>query len=252
MLSLVTSPKVRPRVKCLQSGPPSSAIYIGNSFFYYNNGINGQVTKLLAADQPERPWRSTMVTISGSGLDWHDVESYFRPNAVGRYSFDEKNNVVFNELTKLFDVAIVMDSSQGPIHPQLAEVFDDYAGRNAASIRKHGAEPVFFMTWAYADAPEMTLPLAEKYTQAGNAHDALVVPAGLAFARSLAERPGMELHVEDKRHPNMNGTYLSACVTYASVFGRSPEGNAWAGGLDPKDAAFLQRIAQHTVEDYYG
>jgi len=30
-----------------------------------------------------------MVTIGGSGFDWHDVESYFRPNAIGNYSFDE-------------------------------------------------------------------------------------------------------------------------------------------------------------------
>jgi hypothetical protein len=33
-----------------------------------------------------------MVTIGGSGFDWHDVESYFRPNAIGNYSFDENNN----------------------------------------------------------------------------------------------------------------------------------------------------------------
>ena len=243
--------ETRPMVKSLRSGKPSSAVYIGNSFFYYNNGVNQQVTKLLAAAEPERPWRSTMITISGSGLDWHDVDSYFRPNAIGRYSFDPDNAVVFNTLTQLFDVAIIMDSSQGPIHPQLAPVFDDYIGKNAASIRAHGAEPVFFMTWAYADAPEMTRPLAEKYTQAGNAHDALVIPAGLAFARALAARSDLELHVDDKRHPNLNGTYLAGCVTYACLFGADPRGLSWDGGLDKPMAEFLQTVAWETVRDYY-
>src|ERR1700712_2539879 len=68
--------------------PPTSSIYIGNSFFYFNNGINSHMGPLIAAGMPGFRHRSTMVTISGSGADWHDVESYFRPNAMGRYSFD--------------------------------------------------------------------------------------------------------------------------------------------------------------------
>jgi hypothetical protein len=241
----------KPEMKTLASGSPSSAVYIGNSFFYYNNGINSHITKLLAAAEPARPWRSTMITISGSGLDWHDVDSYFRPNAVGRYSFDPDNNVVFNDLKKLFDVAIIMDSSQGPLHPVLEPVFDEYAGRNVESIRRNGAEPMFFMSWAYKDKPDMTAPLAEKYTKAGNVHKALVVPAGLAFARSVAQRPDIDLYIDDKRHPSLGGTYLAACVTYQCLFGKSAEGLAWRAELDAETAAFLQRAARETVEDYF-
>ena len=44
-----------------------------------------------AADPANKlAYRDTSVTISGSGFDWHDVESYFRPNAIGNYSFDEQ------------------------------------------------------------------------------------------------------------------------------------------------------------------
>lgn len=242
----------KPDVKKLVSGPPSSAVYIGNSFFYYNNGINSHITKLLAAAEPAKPWRSTMITISGSGLDWHDVDSYFRPDAVGRYSFDAENNVVFNDLKRLFDVAVIMDSSQGPLHPVLEPVFDDYIGRNATSLRKHGAEPVFFMSWAYADKPEMCDPLAEKYTQAGNAHGALVIPAGLAFARSIAKRPGLNLYVDDKRHPSLPGTYLAACTTFAALFGASPVGLSWRAELDAEIASYLQAVAWETVGHYFG
>ncbi len=240
-----------PAVKKLGGGVPSSSIFIGNSFFYFNNGINFQVSRLLAAAEPAYKYRSTMVTISGSGLDWHDIDSYFRPRAIGNYSFDAQNNVIFNDLKKLFDVAIIMDCSQCPIHPKLGSVFDEYSRKNTASIRKHGAEPVLFMSWAYADAPEMTAQLAERYTRAGNELNALVIPAGLAFARSISQRPSLNLYIEDKRHPTLAGTYLAAATVYASLFGKSPEGLSWRGGLDGESAAFLQRIAWETVRDYY-
>ncbi len=68
-------------------GPPKSILWVGNSFFYYTNGMSNYLSNLLRAADPKSALRSTSVTISGSGLDWHDVESYFRPNGIGRYSF---------------------------------------------------------------------------------------------------------------------------------------------------------------------
>lgn len=241
----------RPVIDRLAGGAPSSAVYIGNSFFYYNNGVNSHVTKLLACAEPLRAWRSTMITISGSGLDWHDVDSYFRPNAIGRYSFDADNQVVFNAFERLFDVAIIMDSSQGPLHPALEPVFDAFCGHHAETLRRHGAEPIFFMSWAYKDRPEMTAALAEKYTQAGNRHGVMVAPAGLAFARAIAQRPDLDLYADDKRHPSLSGTYLASCVTFQCLFARTAEGLSWRAGLDAATAAFLQRVARETVEDYF-
>jgi hypothetical protein len=187
-----------------------------------------------------------MVTIGGSGFDWHDVESYFRPNAIGSYSFDDHNNVVFNKRDKLFDAAVMMDCSQCPIHPQLKTVFTEFAKKDSDIVRAHGAKPVFFMSWAYADKPEMTAQLAEAYTIAGNANDALVIPAGLAFARAL------NLYAADKRHPSLAGTYLAACSVFAALTGRSPVGNSYLAGIDEPTAHFLQTVARQTVQDYYG
>jgi hypothetical protein len=246
--------QTRPAVTTLGPDFPNSEIFIGNSFFYYNNGISSHVTLLEKAADPEHAqnYRTTMATIGGSGLDWHDVESYFRPNAIGAYSFDDHNNVVFNKLDKLFDVAVMMDCSQCPIHPQLKTVFTEFARKDSAIVRGHGARPVFFMSWAYADKPEMTAQLAEAYTIAGNANDALVIPAGLAFARAIAKQPELSLHVADKRHPTLAGTYLAACTVFAALTGRSPVGNSYLAGIDEPTARFLQTVAWETVQDYYG
>jgi hypothetical protein len=192
------------------------------------------------------------VTIGGSGLDWHAVESYFRPNAIGRYSFDENNNITFNKLDKLFDLAITMDCSQCPIHPQLKPIFIEQTTRFAETVRRHGAEPVFFMSWAYADKPEMTAQLAEQYTIAGNGNHALVIPAGLAFARSMEKRPDLNLYAPDKRHPSLLGTYLAASTVFAALYDKSPIGNSYTAGIDPATANFLQTMARETVQTYYG
>jgi hypothetical protein len=233
---------------------PASAIFIGNSFFYYNNSLHNHVQHLLQAAEPSYKFQAISVTISGSSEAWHDVDSYFRRGALGTFSFDRSNNVVFNKLDDdhLFDLAILMDCSQCPIHPQLQAAFFDYSRKQSDILRRHNATPVFFMSWAYADRPEMTEQLAEAYTKAGNENDALVIPAGLAFARAHKQRPALVLHAEDKRHPSLAGTYLAACTVYAALFGKSPEGLAYTAGLDADTAKFLQTVAWRTVQDYYG
>ena len=230
--------------------PPTSAIYIGNSFFYYNDGITTHMARLIAAGMPGTRHRQTMITISGSGADWHDVASYFRPDAVGRYSFAADNKIVFNKIDRLFDAAIMMDCSQCPVHPQLKSVFTEYARKNADIVRSHGARPVYFMSWAYKDVPSMTGDLADAYSRAGKENNAQVIPAGLAFARSVALKPDLELYNADKRHPSLSGSYLAACTTYASLFRKSPVGLSYTAGLDPAIARHLQTVAWETVQAY--
>jgi hypothetical protein len=248
--SLPASAQVKPTALTSGVDRPASAIYIGNSFFYYNNSLHNHVAQLLRAADPAYRFRSTSVTISGSGSDWHDVGSYFRPNAIGRYSFDANNNIVFNKIDRLFDLAIMMDCSQCPVHPELRLIFFEQMKQHAATVRKHGAKPVFFMSWAYADAPEMTVPLADAYTTAANDNDAFVIPAGLAFARAVKQRPALNLYVADKRHPSLAGTYLTAATTYGALFRNSPVGLKYTAGLDQETTAFLQSVAWQTLQDY--
>src|SRR5258708_14824450 len=114
----------------------------------------------------------------------------YAPNALGAYSFDDQNNVIFNEKTdRPFDLAIMMDCSQCPIHPRLKSIFTEYAKKDSDTVRQHGAVPVFFMSWAYADKPEMTAALADAYTQAGNDNNVLGIPAGPPFAKTGRQDP---------------------------------------------------------------
>ena len=226
-------------------------LWVGNSFFYYNNSMHGHFGALAAAADAKSGYRSVSLTISGSGLDWHDMESYLRPNGIGRYSFIANNEIRFNGAGRQFDGVIMMDCSQCPIHSQLKPVFHEFVKKDAEIVVKNGARPVLFMSWAYKDKPEMTAQLAEQYTVAGNANDALVIPAGLAFARAIEGRPELELYQADKRHPTLAGTYLAACTTWAALSKKSPVGNSYTAGLAPELAAYLQKAAWDAVQAYY-
>jgi hypothetical protein len=246
------SAQTRPTRTDTGGEPVASILWVGNSFFYYNNSMHGHYGELARAGDPGGQHRGTSVTISGSGLDWHDVASYLQPDGVGKYSFVPGNRIVFNKPGKQFDAVIMMDCSQCPIHPQLAAAFRDTVKKDVAIVAKYGARPVLFMSWAYKDKPEMTAQLAEQYTLAGNANDALVIPAGLAFAKAIARRPSLELYQSDLRHPTLAGTYLAACTAYAAIEKKSPVGNKYIAGLDPELAAFLQKVADETVKEYFG
>ena len=244
--------QTKPKRTDLGAEPPKSILWVGNSFFYYNNSMHNYLGRLVRAADPKTSHRSSSVTISGSGFDWHDMESYFRPNGIGKYSFVADNQVRFNKLDKLFDAVIMSDCSQCPVHPQLKSVFHEYAKKQSDIVRKHGAIPMFMMTWAYKDKPEMAAQLAEAYTVAGNDNDALVIPAGLAFAKAIAKRPDLEFYQPDKRHPTVIGTYLAAATAYASIYKKSPVGISYTADIDAATAKFLQTVAWETVSEYYG
>jgi hypothetical protein len=255
LVACAQTPPASPAATAASRTPPQSMLWVGNSFFYYNNSMHGHVGRLLR-ESPEgnRGWRQTSATISGSGMNWHDMESHFKPGGMGSYSFNAKNEVVFNvgerKLPKLWEAVLMMDCSQCPVHPQLSPLFEESVAKNAAITRRHGAEPILFMSWAYQDAPEMTATLADAYMKMGAAHQMRVVPAGLAFARSIAKRPDVNLYVADKRHPSQAGTYLAACTVLASVYRVNPVGNGYTAGLPADVVAHLQAIAAETARDF--
>ena len=243
--------QIQPNRTTIGATPPQSILWVGNSFFYYNNSMHTHFINFVkAADAEARP-RGTSVTISGSGMDWHDMESYFRPNGIGRYSFVGDNEIVFNKPGRQFDGVIMMDCSQCPIHPQLKDSFYQFTKKQGDTVVKNGAVPLLFMSWAYKDKPEMIHALADAYTTAGNDNNMLVIPAGLAFARAVAQRPQLELYQPDKRHPSPAGTYLAVSTVYGALYGKSPVGNRYLAGLDAATAEFLQTVAWETVREYF-
>jgi len=212
--------------------PPAKVLFIGNSFTYYNNGLHRHYLRLGWASgiHDEANSRARILTISGGHLPEHEggFEHVLRSDD--------------------WDVVVLQGHSLGPIDEDTAEPFRTTAKKFVELARKRGTRPVFFMTWAYTDRPEMTTELDKAYTDIGHELDAQVVPVGLAFATVTAERPDLLLRMDDARHPSMAGTYLAACTFFAALYRQSPEGLDYDAGLGRETATYLQQVAWKTVQ----
>ena len=131
-----------------------------------------------------------------------------------------------------------------------SENFTNTVNRYVKAIHSTGATPALFMTWAYKGAPEMTAQLAEAYTTAGHAADAIVAPVGLAFEKVRSGDKAITLINQDGKHPTLAGTYLAASVFYSVLFHQSPLELGYAAGLDADTARYLRNAAWQTTQEY--
>jgi hypothetical protein len=123
-------------------------------------------------------------------------------------------------------------------------------------IKENGAQTILYMTWASLDTlagsgvegfvNEQEQVVARFQTVAEELN-AAVAPVGAAWARSLTQRPDLDLWQYDNVHANESGTYLAACVFYAVIYGQSPVGLDYSAGLPGDTAQFLQHVAAETV-----
>jgi len=211
--------------------PPDNVLFVGNSFTYYNNSVHNHYRALVSAAGIETG-RTRIMTISGGRLPEHEA---------GLESMLDAED---------WDVVVLQGHSRGPIGEDTGPPFRDAARKYAAMIRARGAEPVFFMTWAYTGQPGMTAALESAYVGIGDELGARVAPVGIAFEAVTAERPSIELRIQDQRHPSLAGTYLAACVFFAVLQGRSPEGLSYDAGLGPEAASYLQAAAWQVVDGF--
>jgi hypothetical protein len=147
---------------------------------------------------------------------------------------------------------VLQEQSLAPAAPETRDgEMAPAAATLVAAVRQARAHSYLLETWAHRDGwPERGLDRAAMqdaidaaYRDVAAQTGASVVPAGEAWDRALHDAPAIDLWQEDGSHPAKAGTYLVACVLYASLTGRSPEGLAETGGLSSADAAALQRIA---------
>jgi len=212
------------------AGEPDKVLFVGNSFTYYNSGLHQHYKAIV--ESADGVLHSRIMTISSGYLPEH---------IAGLPSLVASDD---------WDVVVLQGYSKGPISEGTAKPFREAATQLVRVIRDNDAMPVFFMTWAYIDEPEMTTLLDDAYTSIGKELGAQVVPVGLAFERAIQQRPDLKLRIADRKHPTLAGTYLAACTFYAALHQQNPEGLSYTAGLDPVDAAFLQRVAWDTVENY--
>lgn len=211
---------------------PRKILFIGNSYTYYND-LDVVLKKLAMSAKLPVKLQTARLVKGGAALQDHYT--------------DPKTAAMIAKVQ--WDLIVLQEQSTLPV--QNPPAFFEYAQKLEAQIEQRGAKPVFYMTWARQQKPEMIEPLDQAYTRMGRQLDAFVAPVGLAWEASLKAHPDIRLYDEDGSHPNLNGTYLTACVFYATLTGLSPVGLSNAGmDISPQQVLTLQEIAWQAVEAY--
>ncbi len=214
--------------------PPQSILFIGNSYTFFNGGIDLHLANLCRNADSLQPVITSNSTFGGYTFELHWQTPSTRDSIRSRR----------------WDVVILQEQSTRPVDDSL--LMFQYADSLTRIIRYNGSEAGFFMTWARQNDPPMIEGLASSYNHCGRANGAMVVPVGRAWQLSLTRNPTLTLHISDASHPTVYGTYLTICVFYAALFERSPVGLTYVNdpSISATDRDFLQRIAWETVQIY--
>lgn len=211
-------------------------LFVGNSF----TGEPGDVAELVAAlaEVSGVGFRAGLVAPGGFSF-----EAHFEEIGQGRDAIVEGG----------WDRVVLQEQSRRPIF--FRPLFERYGRLLVAEAVSAGARPVLYMTWARAHRPEEQEPLTRAYCDLATELGAELAPVGVAWQRSLTERPDLPLHGGDGSHPNSRGVYLSALVLYGVITGQSPEGLPHALNgvtwVTPTEAGRLQTVAQETLDAHH-
>lgn len=223
-------------------------LFLGNSYTYVNN--LPQLIKDIAL-------------ANGDTL-------LFDSNCPGGHTFNNH----FNNATSLskinaqaWDCVILQAQSQEPSFSpgQVAAQTLPYAIKLDSTIKHNNScsETVFYETWGRknGDASNcgsyppictyigMQDRLRASYKLFADTTESVMAPAGEAWRKSIAQNPTLELYQSDQSHPSLEGSYLTACVFYETLFHKSVLSNTYTAGVSSINVNFLQQIAHDVVND---
>ncbi len=209
----------RPRIKVL---------FIGNSYTF-GHDLPTLIAQIAdAAGQPAR-FDPTMIAVGGATLDDHWRSGEARA-ALARGGWD---------------YVVLQEQSLRPIADPSAmhravRLFD-------GEIKRQGGKTVLFLTWARQQSPADQRAIDDAYTRIARELGAIVAPVGSAWQHAQRDAPQVALYEADQSHPTLAGSYLAACVFYATFYGKSPAGVANTVDLPDADVAALQQAAGQVV-----
>jgi hypothetical protein len=183
-----------------QEEKPLKVLFVGNSFTFFWN--MPQLVKAMGEIQ-DVPLEIHQSTVGGSNLKQH---------------WDEAKGTQTRKLLKggNWDYVVLGDHSLSTI--DAPDQFKEYGQKFSELIRSTGAEPIFYLTWAYKSNPLMQPAITKEYLDLAQELNAKVIPIGPIWMKARELRPDLNLYFDDK-HPSSDGSYLIALIVYKSLTG---------------------------------
>ncbi len=205
-----------------------SVLFIGNSFTFMND--MPLMFRDIAISKGKNVHVDTVVE-GGKNFEYHskNPETY---ELIRSRKWDYV--VIQGQSNELAQPESRVDKSTFPFAKQIVD-----------SIRENSSctQVVLYMTWAYKNGNSKWAPIAtydsmqyrihNQYLRFADLLDARISPVGEVWKNIRSSYSGINLYDPDNQHPSVNGSYLSACTFYASIFGESPYLNESKNLIDP-------------------
>ena len=194
------------KVVATDHAQPANAIrvlFVGNSLTYWNE--MPALTRRVAGSLGAQPALATEF----SGMGGATLKQHWEKGAALRRIREAK-----------WDFVVLQAQSLEMI--ERPEETTKYATFFAREIDRAGAKTVIFETWKPNGLPGTQAALNVRYVALAHQINALVGPVGAAW--ETLQRNGMKLFDPGGVHPNLRGSYLTACVFYATFYRADPAG----------------------------
>ncbi|MEH2069836.1 MAG: SGNH/GDSL hydrolase family protein [Nostoc sp.] len=180
-------------------------LFIGNSYTYFND-LPWLTQQLAESAKETKTLKNEMVVVGGATLKSH----WKRGEALKLIK------------AKRWDYVVLQEQSILPItDPQ--EMYE-YANLFDAEIKQVNSRTVFYLTWAKQNQPETQEILTNSYMSIAKKLNAKVAPVGIVWQKVREANPKLNLYSSDGSHPSPIGSYVAACVFYATFYENSPVG----------------------------
>ncbi len=232
----------------IQAQNIKKVLFVGNSYTYYND-LPVTILKLASSKGDSLYQESS----AGGGQRLRGHAS--APNTYQSFKKTNWDYIVLQEQSQL---------SSFPISQVQKDVFP-YAKKLCDSIHalQNCIKPVFFMTWGRENGDQancgfykplctyegMQMELRKNYLTMANTNNAFASPVGMVWREIRRKWPNINLYDADESHPRPEGTYAAACTFYAVLYGKSPVGASYKGGLSTAIADSIQKAANFIVFD---
>lgn len=224
-------------VLILKAQDTKNVLFIGNSYTYYNN--LPEIIEQLALSNGD-----TFTFEQNTPGFYMLIQHAENTKSIDLINKGNWDHVVLQEFSTLAAYTY-LDFYDGA--DQLLQLINP----ESTCINK----AIFYMTWGrensttypYSEHQQLT---TEAYNTMSTSFETEVSPVGAAWKKVRDDNDPIDLYDPDGSHPSYAGSYLAACVFYATIFDKTPIGLSFKGSLSNEDANYLQQKAFEAYTEY--
>lgn len=224
---------------------PLKVLFLGSSYFAYNH--LPEIVNNLSQSLGKQLYIGYSIPL-GLYLSDH-LESFITEEKINSTNWD-------------YVVLQGVGSKVYEEYEQNGSLYSTLQGLKKKILENHSSTKIIFcLPWAFEDGMTWVAGREDEdyeLMQAGiisntlllaNDLNLIISPVGSAWNNVLSEKnyPLHYLHLSDWNHPNIKGSYLTACTIFSTIFQESTLGSSFYGDISEEEARYFQKIASKTV-----